>query len=94
MYLESEFLKREKEKSRKLRKTAWWQKKCSSGKCYYCHNVFPVKALTMDHLIPLSRGGRSDKNNLVPCCKNCNSQKKNMLPIEWSAYLENLAEQG
>ncbi|MDE0788643.1 MAG: HNH endonuclease signature motif containing protein, partial [SAR324 cluster bacterium] len=43
--------------------------------------------LTMDHVVPLARGGRSIKSNLVPCCKSCNNQKKNLLPIEWKEYL-------
>jgi 5-methylcytosine-specific restriction endonuclease McrA len=42
----------------------------------------------MDHLVPLARGGRSTKNNLVPSCKDCNNKKKNMLPLEWEEYLE------
>ena len=44
----------------------------------------------MDHLVPLTRGGRSTRDNLVPCCKVCNNQKKNMLPLEWEEYLEAL----
>jgi 5-methylcytosine-specific restriction endonuclease McrA len=43
--------------------------------------------LTMDHLVPLSRGGRSTKENLVPSCKTCNNLKKTMLPLEWEEYL-------
>jgi 5-methylcytosine-specific restriction endonuclease McrA len=42
----------------------------------------------MDHIIPLSRGGRSDRENLVPCCKDCNSRKKHLLPAEWDGYIE------
>jgi 5-methylcytosine-specific restriction endonuclease McrA len=44
----------------------------------------------MDHLIPLIRGGRSEKFNLVPCCKDCNSKKQQMLPWEWDVYLDRL----
>jgi 5-methylcytosine-specific restriction endonuclease McrA len=36
----------------------------------------------MDHLVPLSRGGRSIKGNLVPACKACNAKKKYRLPWE------------
>jgi 5-methylcytosine-specific restriction endonuclease McrA len=36
----------------------------------------------MDHVIPLARGGRSTKGNLVPCCKACNTRKKAELPQE------------
>ncbi len=45
----------------------------------------------MDHLIPLVRGGRSEKFNLVPCCKDCNSKNSRCCPgngmciwIDWS----------
>jgi len=36
----------------------------------------------MDHLVPLSRGGRSNKGNLVPACKDCNNRKKSRLAFE------------
>jgi len=44
----------------------------------------------MEHLVPLVRGGRSTKSNLVPACKDCNSRKKYLLPTEWQQYLEGL----
>jgi 5-methylcytosine-specific restriction endonuclease McrA len=47
----------------------------------------------MDHIIPLSRGGRSTKDNLVPCCKDCNNRKKGSLPVEWEEYLQTLDRQ-
>lgn len=83
-------IRRERAKARELRKTRWWQQKTASGACYYCGRVFPHRDLTMDHLIPLVRGGRSTKDNLVPCCKECNNKKKSMLPIEWQEYINNL----
>lgn len=79
-------IRAEREKARALRKTRWWQQKTSSGLCYYCEKKFPYKQLTMDHLVPLARGGRSTKDNLVPCCKDCNNIKKSMMPIEWEEY--------
>jgi 5-methylcytosine-specific restriction endonuclease McrA len=36
----------------------------------------------MDHLVPLIRGGRSTKGNLVPACKDCNVAKKHKLAFE------------
>ena len=36
----------------------------------------------MDHLVPLIRGGRSTKGNLVPACKECNTKKKHQLAFE------------
>jgi len=81
-------LRREKEKARKLRKSRWWQQKLSAGLCYYCSKLFKPKDLTMDHIVPLARSGRSTKDNLVTCCKECNNKKKTLLPIEWEEYME------
>lgn len=36
----------------------------------------------MDHKIPLSRGGKSAKGNVVPSCKDCNNAKKNRTPVD------------
>ncbi len=83
-------LRREKDKARKLRKSRWWQQKLSAGICHYCAGSFKPKSLTMDHLVPLARGGRSTKDNLVTCCKACNNKKKTLLPIEWKEYMEDL----
>jgi 5-methylcytosine-specific restriction endonuclease McrA len=85
-----EFIKREKAKARKLRKTRWWRKKVERGICYYCGRKVPPSELTMDHKIPLSRGGTSDRSNIVPACKECNSKKKYLLPWEWEEYLKKL----
>ena len=70
-------IKKERDKARKLRSSQWWKRKRSSGICHYCKNRFKPKELTMDHVIPLSKGGKSQKFNLVPCCKECNSIKSN-----------------
>ena len=83
-------LNREKQKARALRKTSWWRKKCASGRCYYCGKRTGPAKLTMDHLVPLSRGGKSSRGNLVPACKECNNSKKNLLPMEWEEYLSTL----
>jgi len=82
-----ENIRRERAKARELRKTRWWQQKTASGICYYCGSTTAHRDLTMDHLIPLSRGGRSTKDNLVPSCKDCNTKKKTMLPVEWDEYI-------
>ncbi|MBT8361219.1 MAG: HNH endonuclease [Desulfobacterales bacterium] len=81
--VDEEDIRRERNKARELRKTRWWQRKTAAGKCHYCHHIFKHQELTMDHLVPLSRGGRSTKDNLVPCCKTCNTKKQTLLPIEW-----------
>lgn len=83
-------IRTERAKARDLRKSRWWQQKTASGLCHYCGKKFTFKQLTMDHLVPLARGGRSTKDNLVPSCKKCNTKKKTMMPLEWEEHLENL----
>lgn len=67
--------KKEKEKARLLRQGSWWKQVLGKGTCYHCEKKFKSDELTMDHLIPIARGGKSDKKNCVPCCKECNSKK-------------------
>lgn len=50
-----------------------------SRACAYC----PNKATTIDHVLPLVRGGTNFEGNLVPCCKSCNSSKAGWTVIEW-----------
>lgn len=54
-------------------------------RCTYC-GVRPDK-LVMDHVIPLSRGGRHAPGNITPACHKCNSAKAAMLLIEWKLQL-------
>lgn len=86
-----EIVNREKEKARALRKTQWWQRRISRGQCHYCRKVFSAGDLTMDHVVPLVRGGTSTRGNVVPACKHCNSRKKYLLPIEWEEYMKHLS---
>lgn len=85
-----EEINREKAKARKLRASQWWKRKCADGVCYYCKQKVAPKELTLDHIVPIIRGGKSTKGNVVPVCKECNNKKKYMLPIEWKEYLEKL----
>jgi len=83
-------IKREKEKARRLRQSAWWMRKTREGRCHYCNRLVGREHITMDHVVPISRGGKSKKGNIVPACKECNNKKKYLLPLEWNEYLENL----
>ena len=89
-FYDDSFLKKERNKARQLRSSQWWKRKRSDGICHYCRNIFEPKELTMDHVIPIARGGKSEKFNLVPCCKTCNTQKKQLLPSEWETYMSSL----
>jgi 5-methylcytosine-specific restriction protein A len=79
-------IKKEKNKARALRTSQWWKRKCAKGICYYCEKTFPAKELTMDHIVPMSKGGKSTKGNVVPCCKECNTKKKSNLLMDWESY--------
>ena len=81
-------LKRERAKARQLRTSQWWKRKLAKGVCHYCGQVTSPRELTMDHIVPVARGGRSTKGNLVPACKQCNNKKKQLLPMEWEDYLK------
>jgi len=76
-------LRREKRKARDLRQSQWWKRQQAKGVCYYCGRSFPARELTMDHIVPIARGGKTTKGNVVPCCKECNTRKKAQLPMEW-----------
>ena len=73
---------REREKARRLKRSQWWQRKLQRGICHYCGKRCGRGELTMDHVVPLSRGGRSTRGNIVPACKACNSAKKYFTPVE------------
>ena len=57
-----------------------WQNQNLS--CSYCS----TKCETVDHVIPLIRGGSNFVGNLVPACRRCNSSKGSKLLIEWKHY--------
>lgn len=50
--------------------------------CQYCGKELPAKDLTLDHVVPRSRGGLSRWENLVACCKSCNHTKGDRTPEE------------
>ena len=75
-------IKRERAKAREMRQSSWWKQQVGKGVCYFCEQKFPREELTMEHLIPVSRGGRTTKKNIVVSCKQCNSLKKNLTVAE------------
>lgn len=83
-------VEREKAKARALRKSQWWRRQIDRGTCHYCGERIDPDELTMDHVVPLIRGGLSTRGNVVPACKDCNNKKKYLLPLEWDEYLANL----
>ena len=83
---------REREKARALRKNIWWKKQLAAGVCHYCGVKVGAAALTLDHVVPVARGGCSNKGNVVPACLDCNQKKKYLTPAE--QILADLEESG
>jgi len=50
--------------------------------CQYCHRTLPSGELTLDHVVPRSRAGESNWENLVACCNPCNNRKGSRTPEE------------
>ena len=88
--VDDSIIRKEKAKARELRKSGWWKNKIAEGVCHYCGEKFSPEKLTMDHIVPLARGGRSTKGNLAATCKECNNKKKTLLPVEWDEYMAQL----
>lgn len=55
-------------------------KEHSKHRCVYCHRK--LKRLTMDHILPLSKGGAHTLSNIVPACRSCNSKKHTGAPLK------------
>ena len=47
-------------------------------RCLYCGKDCAPTDITLDHVLPKSRGGDSSPSNLVTCCKNCNTLKSDL----------------
>lgn len=50
--------------------------------CQYCKQQLPLKSLTYDHVIPRSRGGKTEWTNIVMACRPCNQHKDCRTPEE------------
>lgn len=55
--------------------------------CFYCRQRVTHRSSTLDHLIPVARGGQHVAPNLVLCCEVCNTAKGPRTPGEWLADL-------
>ena len=66
------------------RRNIYWRDEYT---CQYCTVQFKYKDLSLDHVIPKSRGGGRGWLNLVTCCHTCNQKKGNKTPSEASMQL-------
>ena len=58
--------------------------------CQYCGAQPGVASLTVDHVLPSSRGGRTSWENTVACCEPCNAKKADRLPSEVGMKLKRM----
>ncbi len=57
------------------------------NRCQYCNKKLPVSQLSLDHVTPKSRGGKSTWTNVVTACTPCNTRKGGRMPWEASMKL-------
>lgn len=57
-----------------------------AGQCTYCADGFVP--MTVDHIVPISRGGTDSRSNLTAACWRCNFEKLDFTPDEWKAWRE------
>lgn len=55
-------------------------------RCYYCGKEVEPSKMTLDHVYPISLGGPTIPQNLVPSCRSCNGRKENMTPEQFRVY--------
>jgi 5-methylcytosine-specific restriction endonuclease McrA len=58
--------------------------------CQYCGKHCTGKDATLDHVVPKSRGGKSNWTNIVLACRKCNGKKDNRTPEEAGMKLRNI----
>lgn len=52
------------------------------NRCQYCGKRYPTNELSLDHVVPRSRGGQTTWENIVCCCLRCNVRKGGRTPAE------------
>ena len=57
------------------------------NRCQYCGKRLSVSQLSIDHVVPKSRGGKSSWLNVVAACNPCNTRKGGRMPHEASMRL-------
>lgn len=57
------------------------------NRCQYCARKLPTSQLSLDHVVPRSRGGKSTWTNVVTACTPCNTRKGGRMPAEASMKL-------
>ena len=93
-------IKKEIKANKEIKDRNWWRnwsenrvdivkfKKESENICYYCGKKITSKDdLTVDHVVPVSKGGENAKDNFVISCKACNREKSNLSVERYAEFL-------
>lgn len=61
----------------------------SNNKCCRCGKTIDINSMTVEHVIPLSKGGKNERKNLIALCEDCNIKKTNYIlhPSDYYEYL-------
>lgn len=59
-------------------------------KCAYCGNDITIEDMKVDHILPQSKGGTDDMDNLMPACEICNHYKDSHNLIKFKYLLNNI----
>ncbi len=57
-------------------------------KCEYCGELVPLARRTVDHKIPIGKGGKHEIGNLARACLECNGRKRDLMPEEFRKLLD------
>lgn len=80
-------IRREKQRSREMKKSTYWRTKVQKeAQCFYCAVTLTPDEATLDHIVPLSQGGKTTKGNVAVCCHTCNARKHSRTPVEWLVF--------
>jgi 5-methylcytosine-specific restriction endonuclease McrA len=73
---------KERKRAQELKRSQWWKAILAKRLCHYCGKKCAPAELTMDHIVPVARGGTSTKGNVAPSCRKCNQEKRLSTPVE------------
>ena len=68
---------------RQIVEFVWAVRSSLETQCFYCGTPLFGKIIHLDHIVPLSRGGKHAVSNLCASCPSCNLRKSNKTPEEW-----------
>ncbi|KAK3606888.1 hypothetical protein CHS0354_018482 [Potamilus streckersoni] len=63
--MDYEYIRKQRNKVSELKQSRWWKNQKGKGRCHYCQKTVMPALLTMDHKIPLARGGKTSRSNVV-----------------------------